>query len=104
MRNITLRLGTQTIPGDKIDFDAFGTAMAAYKWATAGEIEYTIYSTRYYLIEAAFGGTMKFCLREQNNDDANVQPSNGTDRYAGIRLSGNANAALRPKLTLTYTK
>jgi len=104
MRNITLRLGTQTIPGDKVDFDAIGTTMAPNKWATAGEIEYTIYSTRYYLLEAVFGGIMKFCLREQNNDDANVQPSNGTDRYAGIRLSGNANAALRPKLTLTYTK
>lgn len=104
MRNITLRLGTQSVPGDVIDFDAFGTTMCAYKWATAGTIEYTIYSTRYYLIEAAFGGIMKFCIREQNRDDADSLPPDGTDSHAGIRLSGHANPALRPTLTLTYTK
>lgn len=97
---ICIQQGTQTLPLDNTDFQAFTGAYFSKEAMTSSQVDFTFNAAGRAYLESVLGATAKFCIREYTFDYLDVQP---TDQIhgAGIYYRESPTESNRPLLTVT---
>lgn len=106
--NVCIQQGTQGVSLAEEDFNAFiGSYFDVVAWKVSGaggtdlnEFEFNALGLAY--LELVFGLWAELCAREYDHDYLNVESAFDVGYQAGICYANNVDAALRPKLTITY--
>lgn len=104
----TIQEGTQGDPVTVNDFSKFtGVILSQVTWVVSGAggsnlNVFTLNAAGRIYIQSVFGSTAKLCAREYEHDYMDVAPGMNTGYSLGIYFAEAPDAALRPKMTITY--
>lgn len=104
----TIQEGTQGTPVTVNDFSKFtGSYFDKTAWIVSGAggtnlNVFTLGAVGRTYIQSVFGSTAKLCAREYEHDYMDVAPGMNTGYDLGIYFAEAPDAALRPKMTITY--
>jgi len=104
----TMQQGTQGVPVTVDDFSNFtGSPFASIAWIVSGAggtnlNVFALNTAGKTYVKSIFGSTAKLCVREHEHDYMDVSPGSNSGYSLGIYFAEDPDAALRPKITITY--